>query len=322
MAGCRYSADPALSTVSHLHTHLSIPVIAKLRVFPALDRTLAYASHVYSSGAQLVTIHGRTREAKGQRAGFASWPKIKAVTDLLSSRVPILANGGVPSAEEVEACISETGTDGIMSAEGNLYNPMIFSPSNAAGGRAYRACLPEAMRVALDECDAQLVGEWDRDKAAYAPATFLANQYLAIVRTLPSTKTAPSAIKAHLFKLFRPVWAAERHLDTREQLGRAGGGKGVDHQARVAEYQAFVDEMVKRIQVSDVDQVYVRFFFADTGPRFIAGRPCSGPSPGQLSPTTHARRSSKRLWWRHTVLARSALPTRTVCRGESCNRGR
>lgn len=169
---------------------------------------------------------------------------------MLSSRVPVLANGGVPSAEEVEPCMQETGTDGIMSAEGNLYNPMIFSPSNAAGGRAYRACLPETMRAALDACDAQLVGEWDKDKAAYAPATYLANQYLVIVKTLPSTKTALSAVKAHLFKLFRPVWAAEHHLDLREKLGRAGSGKGVDYAERVAQYQNFVDEMHARLQVS------------------------------------------------------------------------
>lgn len=238
--------DPA---VSHLHTHLTIPVIAKLRVFPTLDKTLAYASHVYSSGAQLVTIHGRVREAKGRLAGFASWPKIKAVTDLLGSKVPVLANGGVPSAEEVEPCIKQTGVKGVMSAEGNLYNPMIFAPSNAAGGREYRACLPVDMQAALDAVDSQLVGEWDRDLAAYAPASWLASQYLAIVRTIPHTQTSPSAIKAHLFKLFRPVWATQRHLDTREMLGKAGGGRSLPYLERVQQYQDFVDEMYKRVQV-------------------------------------------------------------------------
>lgn len=237
-------------TVSHLHTHLSIPVIAKLRVFPTLDKTLAYASHVFSSGAQLVTIHGRVREAKGRLAGFASWPKIKAVTDLLGSKVPVLANGGVPSAEEVEPCIQETGVKGVMSAEGNLYNPMIFSPSNAEGGRTYRTCLPADMQAALDAVDSQLVGEWDRDAAAYAPSTYLAAQYLAIVRTLPSTQTSPSAIKAHLFKLFRPMWATQRHLDTRETLGKAGGGRQIPYGERVQQYQDFVDVMYQRIQVS------------------------------------------------------------------------
>ncbi|KAK4703612.1 tRNA-dihydrouridine synthase 1, partial [Phenoliferia sp. Uapishka_3] len=232
--------------ISHLHAHLAIPVIAKLRVFPTLERTLAYATHVFQSGAQLLTIHGRTREAKGRQAGFASWSKINSITSLLGSKVPILANGGVPNSEDVEPCIRETGALGVMSAEGNLYNPMLFSPSNAAGGREYRACLPEEMQVALAECDAELVGEWDRDQAAYAPATFLAAQYLAIVKTLPSTQTGSSAIKAHLFKLFRPIWAQGRHLEIRESLGNSG--RGVTREQKDAEYAKVVDQMRELIK--------------------------------------------------------------------------
>lgn len=239
-----------------MHNHLTIPVIAKLRVFPALDKTLAYASHVFGSGAQLVTVHGRTREAKGRLAGFASWPKIRAVVNLLKDRVPVLANGGVPSAEEVEQCLRETGAYGIMSAEGNLYNPMIFAPANAVGGREYRKCLPASMRAELDKCDEQLEGEWNRDAAAYGPATWLADQYLAIVRTLPHTETGCSAIKAHMFKLFRPVWAAERHLDMRETLGRAGGGRNVAWRDRVQQYQDFVDEFRRRLQVRTYESIH------------------------------------------------------------------
>ncbi|KAM0788629.1 hypothetical protein ACM66B_001748 [Microbotryomycetes sp. NB124-2] len=240
--------DLIRSMISHLHQHLAIPVIAKLRVYPALDKTLQYASHVFGSGAQLVTVHGRTREAKGRMAGFASWSKIRAIADLLGKRVPVLANGGVPSAQEVEPCLQETGTVGVMSAEGNLYNPMIFSPSNAAGGREYRKCLPEVMQKELGACDAQLEGDWDRDMAAYGPSVWLADQYLAIVRTLPHTETACSAIKSHLFKLFRPVWAAERHLDLREMLGRAGSGRNVAYKERVQGYQDFVDEFRQRFR--------------------------------------------------------------------------
>ncbi|KAI5479226.1 trna-dihydrouridine synthase 1 [Pseudohyphozyma bogoriensis] len=245
--------DLIKSMISHLHSNLSIPVIAKLRVFPALDKTLAYATHVFSAGAQLLTIHGRTREAKGRMAGLASWPKIAAVREHLGSRIPILANGGIPSSEEIDPCLEETGVDGIMSAEGNLYNPMLFAPQNAAGGRAYFEGLPSEMKDALLKCNEQLVGEWDKDKAAYAPSTFLASQYLAIVKTLPSTETGGSAIKAHLFKLFRPTWAAGKHLDLREMLGRAGGGKSKTRMERYEEYQRFVDEMYKRIQADLVE---------------------------------------------------------------------
>ncbi|GAA5931621.1 hypothetical protein JCM1841_004729 [Sporobolomyces salmonicolor] len=242
--------DLIRSLISHLHTQLATPVIAKLRVFPSLAKTLSYASHVYSSGAQLLTIHGRTREAKGQRAGFASWSKIKAVVDLISPKVPVLANGGVPSAEEVEPCLKETGAYAVMSAEGNLYNPMIFSPANAAQGRAYVASLPDDMREAIFACETELdpSAPWDRDAAAYAPCTYIAAQYLAIVRTLPGTRTSTSAIKAHLYKLFRPVWAAGRHPEMREKLGKAGARGILEYREKVQEYQGWVDEFRELIK--------------------------------------------------------------------------
>lgn len=236
------------SLISHLHQNLTIPIIAKIRVFPSVAKTLHYASHVYSSGAQLVTVHGRTREAKGPQTGLASWDKIRRVVDLLSPKVPVLANGGIPSSEEIEPCLEETGAYGVMSAEGNLYNPMLFAPHNAAAGRTYASQLPEPMRSALEACEQELDlsspgAGWDRDHAAYAPATFLAQQYLAIVTTLPSTKTATSAIKAHLYKLFRPVWAAGRHPEMRESLGRAGGISGtMEYLDRVKEFQDWVDQ--------------------------------------------------------------------------------
>lgn len=166
--------------------------------------------------------------------------------------MPVLANGGCPGSEEIQPCLDETGAYGVMSAEGNLYNPMMFAPHNAAAGREYTAQLPAPMRDALsaaeDELDLSGAG-WDRDGAVYAPATFVAQQYLAIVRTLPSTQTATSAIKAHLYKLFRPVWAAGRHLETRESLGRCGGRNGDEYGPRVESFQVWVDKFRELLKV-------------------------------------------------------------------------
>lgn len=201
-------------------------------------------------------MHGRTREAKGPQTGLASWDKIRRVVDLISPKVPVLANGGIPSAEQVEPCLEETGAYGVMSAEGNLYNPMLFAPSNAAAGRAYVDQLPEPMRSEFKACEQELDltgAGWDRDRAAYAPSTFIAQQYLVVVRTLPSTKTATSAIKAHLYKLFRPVWAAGRHQEMREKLGKAGGISGtMEYLERVREFQQWLDEFRQLIQVRHV----------------------------------------------------------------------
>lgn len=235
--------------VSHLHQNLAIPVTAKIRCFPTLSKTLSYASHVFASGAQILTLHGRTREMKGQLTGFASWDKIKQVVKLVQPKIPVLANGGVPGSQEVEPCLEETGANGLMSAEGNLYNPMLFNPANSRQGREYLSSLSPEMRKAIEDCDAQLEGSWDMAQAAYAPASYLAAQYLAIVLTIPNgTQTAPSAIKAHLYKMFRSVWAEGRHLEMREKLGKAGQ-RGLEYREKVQEYVKWVDEFTALLKV-------------------------------------------------------------------------
>lgn len=213
--------------INILHVNLNVPVTAKFRVFPTVEKTVAYAKMLESAGAQILTCHGRTREQRGHNSGLADWEKIRAVKASVS--VPVIANGNILFHSDIEACLAATGADAVMSAEGNLYNPAVFASSGSTSSLA----------------DPALPSTWciSSDTGLHPPHTRLALEYLAIVKSL-KTRTRPSAVKGHLFKLLRP--ALGRETDLREQLGRVRTDKGKEGETW-DKYEAIVKELDARM---------------------------------------------------------------------------
>ncbi|KAG0381103.1 tRNA-dihydrouridine(16/17) synthase [NAD(P)(+)]-like protein [Mortierella sp. AD032] len=162
------------SLISTLHKHLPIPVTAKIRVFPEAEKTVAYAKMVVDAGAQILVVHGRLREMKGHLTGVADWEKIRLVREAVGHRVPVIANGNILYHEDLARCMEQTGCDGVMSAEGNLYNPAIFTPGH-----------PESWK--------------------------LAEEYLSIC---DEHETKLAYTRGHLFKIFRPSLVIHTDLRT------------------------------------------------------------------------------------------------------------
>lgn len=124
--------------------------------------------------------------------------------------VPVFANGNILTHADIERCLTETGADAVMSAEGLLYNVALFMPSptlSTSGG-------------------------------LHPPHADLALEYLDIVSS-QKTLTPPSGIKGHLFKLLRP--ALSRETDLRDALGQLRGSDLIPYYKVVREMKTRMD---------------------------------------------------------------------------------
>jgi tRNA-dihydrouridine synthase 1 len=139
--GAFLQEDPHLisSMINKLHKELDVPVTAKMRVLETKEATLQYARTLLDAGASIITVHGRRREQKGHNTGLADWNMIRYLRESLPKDTVIFANGNILQHEDIATCLEATGADGVMSAEGNLYDPTIFAEPPPVGceGREY-----------------------------------------------------------------------------------------------------------------------------------------------------------------------------------------
>ncbi|KAI5274564.1 FMN-linked oxidoreductase [Aureobasidium subglaciale] len=127
--------------INNLHQNLDIPVTAKMRILETREKTLDYAKMILSAGASIITVHGRQRHQKGHNTGLADWSVLRYLRDNLPPDTVIFANGNILRHEDIPACLEATGADGVMSAEGNLYDPAVFAqppPLGQEGGEYWR----------------------------------------------------------------------------------------------------------------------------------------------------------------------------------------
>ena len=126
-AGAALMKDPqrAEAIVKALKkANLGVPVSVKTRLGWSDDRDiLEFAKILESAGADLISIHGRTRQ-QGY-SGKANWDRIGEIKKLL--KIPVIANGDVVAPEDIEKCLEITGADGVMIGRGALGNPWILN---------------------------------------------------------------------------------------------------------------------------------------------------------------------------------------------------
>jgi tRNA-dihydrouridine synthase B len=115
--------ETAVAIVASVVKAVSVPVTVKTRLgWSEKEITiLDFAKRLQDAGAQLLTLHGRTR-AQGFN-GSARWDWIAKVKQTLS--IPVIANGDIVSVESALRCLQETGADGVMCSRATMGNPFL-----------------------------------------------------------------------------------------------------------------------------------------------------------------------------------------------------
>lgn len=237
--------------INRLHNELSIPVTAKFRIQETKEKTLEYAKMILSAGANIITVHGRRREQKGHNTGLADWSYIRYLRDNLPPETVIFANGNNLNYEDLDRCLEETGADGVMSAEGNLSDPSIFSkpPPVGSEGREYWRGrdgkggyrIDAMLRRYLDIIYKYVLEQPVPDrKPLYLPSDAVEEEPEQTTETTEETEDGPpkkkqkrekskraaspslGVMQGHLFQLLRPMVSV--HTNVRDALARSRPG--------------------------------------------------------------------------------------------------
>ena len=110
----------------------AVPLTVKIRLLPDPNReaTVAYAQQIVAAGASVLTVHGRNKDEKAQRVGSPDWVTIGKVRAAVG--VPVIANGGIATPDDVEACLAATGCAAAMTSEMSLSTPYVFQAVGSA----------------------------------------------------------------------------------------------------------------------------------------------------------------------------------------------
>lgn len=114
-----------LKILNYLSNNLKCGVSCKIRLFPDLERSFNYVKQIEATGIKVLTVHGRTKEQNKHLTGFSNWEAIRFIKE--SVGIPVIANGGIETFENVVKCLEFTKCDAVMSAEKLLECPFLFS---------------------------------------------------------------------------------------------------------------------------------------------------------------------------------------------------
>ena len=124
--GCALMKDPGLAKKIVKEVKSAIgdtPLSVKIRLgWNDPDTYKTFIPAIEQAGAQLITLHGRTK-AQGY-SGVSDWSRIADAKQIAT--VPLLANGDIHAPHQVKEVLRQTKADGVLIARGALGNPWFF----------------------------------------------------------------------------------------------------------------------------------------------------------------------------------------------------
>jgi len=111
--------------ISSLCNEIEIPITAKIRLGwdEASLNYLEVARIIEDNGGKMISIHGRTSVQSFM--GESNWRAITEIKSVL--KIPVIGNGDIKNASQIDQMKNETGVDGIMIGRAAIGNPWILS---------------------------------------------------------------------------------------------------------------------------------------------------------------------------------------------------
>ena len=119
----------AQEIVKKVSKAISIPLTVKIRLgwCESSSDPISFALGLQKAGAQLITVHGRTR--RQGFSGAANWEAISKIKKVLD--IPIIANGDIKNSQDALKCLEITNADGLMIGRASMGAPWMVGQIDA-----------------------------------------------------------------------------------------------------------------------------------------------------------------------------------------------